>query len=559
MIPVVTPARMAEIDAAAVEPTDVLIERAGAAVARAAVEAMGGRYGRRVVVLAGPGNNGADGRAAARRLRRRGVRALVFSATDAPETLPPADLYIDAAFGTGLSRPYTPPARARPEAPVLAVDIPSGLDGLTGEVLGGPVGLTGEVLGGPVGLTGEVLGGPVGLTGEVLGGPVGLTGEVLGGPVGLTGEVLGGPVGLTGEVLGGPVGLTGEVLGGPVGLTGEVLGGPVGLTGEVLGGPVGLTGEVLGGPVWSAQRTVTFAALKPGLLFGEGPAACGETAVADIGLSVGDDDGDACALVTDGDVESLPAGTGTTHKWHAAVLMVAGSPGMGGAASLACEAALRSGARMVHLSAPAAAGVASPIEVVRSEPPLAVDAGRFAVYAAGPGLGTGQQAAARLGDALALGLPAVIDADGLRLLRDPAIAVAMDQRRSGSVPTVLTPHDAELEALAGSRPGPDRIAAARAAAAQLGAVVLLKGGPTVVADPDGRARIVSSGNARLATAGTGDVLTGMIAGRLAAFGPERLVDLVAEAAHLHGRAASSVGGARLIASDLLGALRAVTP
>ena len=449
MIPVVTPARMAEIDAAAPEPTEVLIERAGAAVARAAVEMTSGRYGRRVVVLAGPGNNGDDGRAAARRLRRRGMRVRVFSATEVPETLPAADLYIDAAFGTGLSRPYAPPRRGRPDAPVLAVDIPSGLDGLTG--------------------------------------------------------------------------------------------------------------DVLGGPVWPARRTVTFAALKPGLLFGEGPVACGDTTVADIGLAVGDDDGDRCGLLTDGDIEALPAGSGATHKWHAAALVVAGSPGMGGAASLACEAALRSGARMLHLSAPAAAGVTSPIEVVRSEPPLAVDAGRFLVCAAGPGLGTDHCAAARLGDALALGLPTVIDADGLRLLDDPAVASVMDQRGGDSVPAVLTPHDAEFEALVSARPGPDRIAAARAAAARLGAVVLLKGGPTVVADPDGRARIVSSADARLATAGTGDVLTGMITGRLAAFGIERLVDRVAEAAHLHGRAATSVRGARLMASDLLTTLRAVTP
>ena len=449
MIPVVTPGRMAEIDAAAPEPVDVLIERAGAAVARTAAEVMGGRLGRRVVVLAGPGNNGADGRAAARGLRRRGARVRVLSAIDAPETLPAADLYIDAAFGTGLSRLYTPPRRGRPDAPVLAVDIPSGLDGLTG--------------------------------------------------------------------------------------------------------------ESLGGPVWPARRTVTFAALKPGLLFGEGPAASGETTVADIGLAVDDDDGDACGLLTDGDVEALPAGTGATHKWHAAALVVAGSPGMGGAASLACSAALRSGARMVHLNSPAASGTAWPVEVVRFEPPLTVDADRFMVCAAGPGLGTGQEAADRLADALDLGLPTVVDADGLRLLRDPAVAAVMDRRRRGSSPVVLTPHDGEFEALMSARPGPDRIAAARTAAAQLGAVVLLKGGPTVVADADGRARIVSSGDARLATAGTGDVLTGMIAGRLAAFGSERLVDRVAEAAHLHGRAASAVGGTRLVASDLLSVLRTVTP
>lgn len=449
MIPVVTPARMAEIDAAAPEPVDVLIERAGAAVARAAAEVMGGRFGRRVVVLAGPGNNGADGRAAALRLRQRGVRVGVFPATGVSGTLPPADLYIDAAFGTGLSRPYTPPQRERPQAPVLAVDIPSGLDGLTG--------------------------------------------------------------------------------------------------------------GVLGGPVWIAQRTVAFAALKPGLLFGRGQAACGHSTVADIGLAVGDDDLDTCALLTDADVEPLPPGTGATHKWHEAALVVAGSPGMGGAASLACSAALRSGARMVHLSAPASAGLVSPIEAVRSEPPLATDAARFTVCAAGPGLGTDERAAARLADALGLGLPTVVDADGLRLLGHSSVAAAMDQRQSRSAPTVLTPHDSEFEALSGSRPGPDRIAAARRAAAQLDAVVLLKGGPTVVADPQGRARIVSSGDARLATAGTGDVLTGMIAGRLAAFGPGRLLDRVAEAAHLHGRAASTVGGARLVASDLLDALRTVTP
>ena len=449
MIPIVTPARMAEIDAAAPEPVDVLIERAGAAVARAAVEMMAGTYGRRVVVLAGPGNNGADGWAAARRLRRLGARVRVYSATDAGEALPAADLYIDAAFGTGLSRPYTPPQRVLPDAQVLAVDIPSGLDGLTG--------------------------------------------------------------------------------------------------------------EALGGPVWPAPRTVTFAALKPGLLFGEGPVACGTTTVADIGLAISAEDLDHCALMTDADVEPLPPGTGATHKWHCAALVVAGSPGMGGAAALACEAAVRSGARMIHLSTSAEAGAVSFIEAVRSEPPLAVDADRFAVCAAGPGMGTGEQAAKRLADALALDLPTVIDADGLRLLHDPAVAAAMDQRLSRSVPAVLTPHDAELEAMTGSRPGPDRIAATRAAAAQTQAVVLLKGGPTVVADPHGRARVVSSGDARLATAGTGDVLTGMIAGRLAAFGPERLLDRVAEAAHLHGRAASAVGGARLLASDLLDALRTVTP
>ena len=139
MIPVVTPVQMAAIDAAAPEPVEMLIDRAGAAVTRAALDLMGGAYGRRAVVLAGPGHNGDDGRAAAVRLRRRGVKVAMVDAvaaarTDAP--LPPADLYVDAAFGTGLSRPYSAPPRSNPTAPVLAVDIPSGLDGLTGAVLG---------------------------------------------------------------------------------------------------------------------------------------------------------------------------------------------------------------------------------------------------------------------------------------------------------------------------------------------------------------------------------------------------------------------------------------
>ena len=109
MIPIVTPAEMAAIDAAAPEPVEVLIGRAGAAVARAAIDMLGGTYGRRVVVLAGKGNNGNDGRDAARRLRRRGVRVAEVDAHDAPRTLPPADLVIDAAFGTGFRGSWRAP------------------------------------------------------------------------------------------------------------------------------------------------------------------------------------------------------------------------------------------------------------------------------------------------------------------------------------------------------------------------------------------------------------------------------------------------------------------
>src|SRR5580765_8562869 len=100
-VPVVTPAEMRAIDEAAEEPVEVLIARAGAAVARVALDMLGGTYGRRVVVVAGKGNNGADGRAAAARLARRGVRVQVIDAWAAPDRLPPSDLVVDAAYGTG--------------------------------------------------------------------------------------------------------------------------------------------------------------------------------------------------------------------------------------------------------------------------------------------------------------------------------------------------------------------------------------------------------------------------------------------------------------------------
>ena len=137
MIPVVTTEQMTAVDRAAPEPVEVLIARAGWAVAVAAARLLGGTYGRRVVIVAGPGNNGADGRAAGAVLARRGVRVTMLDARslDPGATLPPADLVIDAAYGTGFHGPYQPPDPGA--APVLAVDIPSGVAGDTGQVEGG--------------------------------------------------------------------------------------------------------------------------------------------------------------------------------------------------------------------------------------------------------------------------------------------------------------------------------------------------------------------------------------------------------------------------------------
>ena len=138
MIPIVTPDQMAAIDAAATEPVEVLIDRAGRAVAREALRMLGGGYGRRVVVLEGKGNNGNDGRAATRHLRSRGVRVAEFDAASPPSTLPPTDLVIDAAYGTGFRGTFHAPRLADPDTPVLAVDIPSGVSGLTGTASGDP-------------------------------------------------------------------------------------------------------------------------------------------------------------------------------------------------------------------------------------------------------------------------------------------------------------------------------------------------------------------------------------------------------------------------------------
>ena len=137
MIPVLTVAEMAAVDAAAPDPLEVLIERAGSAVAWTARRMIGGDYGKRVIVVAGKGNNGADGRAAARRLTDRGVRVQIIDALNAPAVLPSSDLVIDAAYGTGFHGDYVAPDPNG--APVLSIDIPSGVNGDTGVACEGAV------------------------------------------------------------------------------------------------------------------------------------------------------------------------------------------------------------------------------------------------------------------------------------------------------------------------------------------------------------------------------------------------------------------------------------
>jgi NAD(P)H-hydrate epimerase len=458
VIPIVTPAEMAGVDRAASEPVEVLIERAGFGVARAAAGLLGGSYGKRVLVIAGRGNNGADGRAAATLLARRGmsVRVLEAASVGAGAALPEADLVIDAAYGTGLSRPYTPPDPGR--APVLAVDIPSGLSGLTGW-------------------------------------------------------------------------------------------------------PVGDHGE--GGAV-RADCTVTFAAYKPGLLIGAGPDLSGEVDVVDIGLGHLVGEVAQAWLVTDHDLTRLlPERSRQTHKWVTAVGVVGGSPGMPGAPILCAHGAMRAGAGYAIVAVPGSppGGGLPPSEYVgRSLPAsgwgsLAAESiSRAKAFVVGPGLGPdalgpGAETGAATPVAhllAATDLPVVVDADGLTALGDLSNLAKVVRDRTGA--TVITPHEGEFARLAGRRPADDRITDVRSVASETGTVVLLKGSTTIVAEPSGRVLVVNSGSSRLATAGTGDVLSGIIAAFLARGLPG--LEAAALAAHCHGRAAALGRSEGLIASDL---------
>ncbi|MEZ5229251.1 MAG: NAD(P)H-hydrate epimerase [Acidimicrobiales bacterium] len=245
MRPVVTPEEMRAIDAAAAEDLDTLIGRAGWANAVAARSLLGSVAGRRIVVLAGPGNNGADGRVGAQILERWGAKVAVVDARtwrDASVVWSRCELVIDAAFGTGLRRPFDAPDLAAlcPRQPlVLAVDIPSGLDGDTGAVLGSAL---------------------------------------------------------------------------------------------------------------RADATVTFGAIKPGLLFGRGPALAGPVTVADLGL---DTSNARIHLLDPDDLASWPNRAVDAHKWQSAVWVVGGQPSMPGAPRLAATAAARAGAGYVLARFPA--------------------------------------------------------------------------------------------------------------------------------------------------------------------------------------------------------------
>jgi len=320
---------------------------------------------------------------------------------------------------------------------------------------------------------------------------------------------------------------------------------------DIPSGVDGLTGEAAPGAV-TAAVTVTFAALKPGLLFGEGYERAGAVEVVDIGL---DTSGARTHLIQGDDVVSVcPRRRREAHKWQTAVWVLAGSPGMSGAANLCAMAAMRAGAGTVRLGTPGEDAPPVSLEVVGRPVPaeewaqaVLDDLERIKTLVVGPGLGRSDSTAASARELIAAApVPVVADADALWALGDQASGAQVLGRRGQ--PTLLTPHEGEFSRLAGAKPGPDRIDAARRLAAGLGATVLLKGSTTIVAERDGDVLLSASGDARLATAGTGDVLAGVVAAFLAQ-GLRPLV-AAAAAAYVHGAAAHLGHRRGLMAGDL---------
>ena len=484
MTPIYTAAGIRRLEALAAAGPDApaLMERAGLAAAEHA-RAMCGDRARDVLVVAGPGNNGGDAFEIAAHLKRGFYRVHVVFAGDrarlpqdaaralakwesAGGTLLPAipaevrfGLAVDGLFGIGLARPLAPAHAALVralnalEAPVLALDVPSGIAGDTGAVMGEAV---------------------------------------------------------------------------------------------------------------RATRTVTFIAHKPGLLTLDGPDHCGEIAVERLGIDA------AALLAPEGGLvgpeifaAALRPRPRNFHKGRAgSVGILGGAAGMSGAAFLAGRAALKCGAGRTYL------GLLDPLALDPVQPELMLRAPKdllakslLTVLAAGPGLGRSEAAKKALAAAIASALPLVLDADGLNLVAaDKALAKKLAAREA---PTVMTPHPAEAARLLGRETHEvqsDRVESAQAIAKRYRALVALKGNGTVVAAPDGRWWINASGNPGMASAGMGDVLTGIVAALLAQGASP--ADATLAGVGRHGAAAdrlvaSGTGPVGLTAGEVIDAARAL--
>jgi hydroxyethylthiazole kinase-like uncharacterized protein yjeF len=452
-----TPDAMRAAEATAIRggaPALLLMERAAAAAAKAIASFAPGRP---ALVLCGPGNNGGDGYGVALLLREMGfsvrVAALAPAVGDpaatmaarwdgAIETLddaPAAPLIIDALFGTGLTRLLPDKAQAALDrmrnagSTIVALDIPSGVDAMTGAALGRPL---------------------------------------------------------------------------------------------------------------AAHLTIAFGAMKRGHALGQGQALSGRMVVADIGISI---------PKTETHLVPAPCRLPMPHDTHkyrrGAVLVIEGDPRRGGAASLTALAALRAGAGLVTL---VGSGEMAPADAIMrrndGEGRALLSDPRIAAIAIGPGLMDDQRGRDWVARLLAGTTPLVVDAGAFAVL--PGALVPGSGASAGfaeaKAPLVLTPHDGEFARMFGPV-GADRVGAALAAAVACGGVVVLKGAETVIASPDGRAAINTHAAPWLATAGSGDVLTGIITALIAQ--GMTLFDAARAGVWLHGDAGLR-GGPGLIADDI---------
>jgi ADP-dependent NAD(P)H-hydrate dehydratase / NAD(P)H-hydrate epimerase len=318
------------------------------------------------------------------------------------------------------------------------------------------------------------------------------------------------------------------------------------------------TGRVLGIAV-RATRTISFIAGKPGLFTLDGPDHCGEILVDALGLALGTPEGRL--IGTDLFRHCLRPRRRNSHKGgFGSVGVIGGAPGMAGAALLAGRAALKLGAGRVYV------GLLERLPVDPMQPELmlraADDAQSLAtVLAIGPGLGQSGAAFALLRRATESTLPLVLDADALNLLAAHPTLFKHLARRVAA--TLLTPHPAEAARLldvATDAVQADRVAAALELARRGQALVVLKGCGSVVATPAGHWYINATGNPGLASAGTGDVLTGCIAALLAQGWPTS--EALLAAVHLHGAAADTLAAAGtgpvgLTAGELIDTARAL--
>ncbi|WP_037575410.1 bifunctional ADP-dependent NAD(P)H-hydrate dehydratase/NAD(P)H-hydrate epimerase [Phaeacidiphilus oryzae] len=332
------------------------------------------------------------------------------------------------------------------------------------------------------------------------------------------------------------------------------------------------TGEVAGEAV-RADITVTFGTHKPGLLIDPGREHAGVVRLVEIGLDLPSPP-DAQALQHAETAALLPRPDAESDKYRRGVVgIAAGSARYPGAAVLAVSAALRGGAGAVRYAGPAAA------DVVRAHPETLVtdggpgSAGRVQAWVVGPGIGTESRAEQVLDEALAEPVPLLVDADGLGLLARRGPKALADRAGDPGRPVLLTPHAGEAAALLAGAGRPaerarveaERLAHARQLAEAYGCAVLLKGSTTVVAPaPGGPAapvRVNPTGTPWLATAGSGDVLSGLAGALLAAGLPA--LDAASAAAYLHGLAArrAAAGGSPItsldVAAELPGAWRDV--